>query len=50
MVLPENAVLAIILGMCIDPWCMELSETTHVRKNDSTCLTEFASEVHVTYA
>jgi len=34
-VLPENAVVHIILGMWMDGWGMELSETIHVRANDA---------------
>ena len=46
-VLPENAVVHIILGMWMDGWGMELSETIHVRPNDAVCLTQFPREVHV---
>ena len=46
-VLPENAVVHIILGMWMDTWGMEISETIHVRKNDSICLTQFPLDVHV---
>ena len=46
-VLPENAVVHIILGMWMDGWGMELSETIHVRSNDSVCLTQFPRDVHV---
>ena len=45
--LPENAVVHIILGMWMDGWGMELSETIHVRENDAVCLTQFAREVAV---
>ena len=45
--LPENAVVHIILGMWMDGWGMELSETIHVRKNDAVCLTQFPRNVHV---
>ncbi len=45
--LPENAVVHIILGMWMDGWGMELSETIHVRANDAVCLTQFPREVHV---
>ena len=44
-VLPENAVVHIILGMWMDGWGMELSETIHVRESDAVCLTEFPREV-----
>ncbi len=46
-VLPENAVVHIILGMWMDGWGMELSETIHVRANDAVCLTQFPRDVHV---
>ena len=45
--LPENAVVHIILGMCMDGWGMELSETIHVCANDAVCLTKFPRKVHV---
>lgn len=45
--LPENAVVHIILGMWMDGWGMELSETIHVRENDAVCLTQFPRDVHV---
>lgn len=45
--LPENAVVHIILGMWMDGWGMELSETIHVRANDARCLTQFPRDVHV---
>ena len=43
--LPENAVVHIILGMWMDGWGMELSETIHVRERDAVCLTNFPREV-----
>ena len=46
-VLPENAVVHIILGMWMDGWGMELSETIHVRASDAVCLTQFPRDVHV---
>jgi Xaa-Pro dipeptidase len=46
-ILPENAVVHIILGMWMDGWGMELSETIHVRENDAVCLTQFPRDVHV---
>jgi Xaa-Pro dipeptidase len=45
--LPENAVVHIILGMWMEGWGMELSETIHVRANDAVCLTQFPRDVHV---
>ncbi len=46
-ILPENAVVHIILGMWMDNWGMELSETIHVREKDAVCLTDFPRDVHV---
>jgi len=45
--LPENAVVHIILGMWMDGWGMELSETIHVRQTDAVCLTDFPRDVHL---
>ncbi len=45
--LPENAVVHIILGMWMDGWGMEISETIHVRETDAVCLTQFPRDVHV---
>jgi len=45
--LPENAVVHIILGMWMQGWGMEVSETIHVRQNDAVCLTDFCREVAV---
>jgi len=45
--LPENAVVHIILGMWMEGWGMELSETIHVRQNDAICLTDFPRDVHI---
>ena len=44
---PEDAVIHIILGMWMDGWGMELSETIHVRERDGTCLTRFPRGVWV---
>ena len=46
-ILPENAVVHIILGMWMDGWGMEISETIHVREEDAVCLTQFPRAVHV---
>ncbi len=46
-VLPENAVVHIILGMWMDGWGMELSETIHVQEGGAQCLTQFPRNVHV---
>lgn len=45
--LPTDAVVHIILGMWMDGWGMELSETIHVRESDAVCLTQFPRDVHV---
>ena len=45
--IPENAVIHVILGMWMEDWGMELSETIHVRANDAVCLTNFPRAVHV---
>ncbi|MBN34614.1 MAG: ectoine hydrolase DoeA [Rhodospirillaceae bacterium] len=45
--LPENAVVHIILGMWMEGWGMELSETIHVRDRDAVCLTQFPRDVNV---
>ena len=42
---PENAVVHIILGMWMDGWGMELSETLHVRAKDCVKLSNFSQEV-----
>ena len=44
---PANAVVHIILGMWMEGWGMELSETIHVRDNDSICLTHFPRDVQI---
>ncbi len=45
--LPENAVVHIILGMWMEGWGMELSETIHVREKEAVCLTNFPREVAI---
>ncbi len=45
--LPANAVVHIILGMWMDGWGMELSETIHVRADNAVCLTQFPRDVFV---
>jgi len=47
VLVPENAVIHIILGMWMEGWGMELSETIHVRKADAICLTSFPRAVHL---
>ena len=45
--LPENAVVHVILGMWMDDWGMELSETLHVRSGDCRRLCDFPQHVHI---
>ena len=45
--LPENAVLHVMLGMWLDDWGMELSETVQVQARGARCLTRFDRGVHV---
>ena len=42
---PENAVVHIILGMWMDGWGMELSETLHVRARDCVRMSDFPQDV-----
>ena len=44
---PENAVVHIILGMWMDGWGMELSETLHVTESGCTKMTDFPQHVHL---
>jgi len=44
---PEDAVVHVILGMWMDDWGMELSETLHVRRDDCLRLCDFPQHVHV---
>ncbi|MEX0503063.1 M24 family metallopeptidase [Alphaproteobacteria bacterium LSUCC0719] len=46
-IVPEDAVVHIILGMWMDDWGMELSETLHVRRNDCLRMCDFPQQVHV---
>lgn len=46
-IVPENAVVHIILGMWMDDWGMELSETLHVQKKSCSRLANFPQAVHV---
>ena len=46
-IVPEDAVVHIILGMWMDDWGMELSETLHVRRNDCVRLCDFPQHVHL---
>ena len=44
---PENAVVHIILGMWMDGWGMELSETLNVTKTGCAKLTNFPQSIHL---
>ncbi len=46
-IVPENAVVHVILGMWMDDWGLELSETLHVRANDCQRLCDFPQHVHM---
>ena len=46
-VVPEDAVVHVILGMWMDDWGMELSETLHVRRDGCQRLCDFPQHVHV---
>ena len=46
-VIPENSVIHVMLGMWMDGWGMELSETVHVKESGCECLTDFPRQVHV---
>ncbi len=44
---PENAVVHIILGMWMENWGMELSETVQVRAANAICLTDFPRDINI---
>ena len=44
---PDNAVVHVILGMWMDDWGMELSETIHVRGDGCERMCDFPQHVHV---
>ena len=46
-IVPQNAVVHIILGMWMDGWGMELSETLHVQEHESARLSKFSQEVEL---
>ena len=46
-IVPEDAVVHIILGMWMDGWGMELSETIHVQRQSSSRLSKFPQEVQL---
>jgi Xaa-Pro aminopeptidase len=47
VVVPEDAVVHVILGMWMQGWGMEVSETIQVRERDAVCLTNFSRSVHL---
>ena len=47
VLVPENAVVHIILGMWMDGWGMELSETLHVTGTGCKKMTDFPQHVHL---
>ena len=47
VMVPENAMVHIILGMWMDGWGMELSETLHVQKGGCQRLANFSQHVHL---
>ena len=47
LMVPENAVVHIILGMWMAGWGMELSETLHVQKGGCQRLANFPQHVHL---
>ena len=46
-VIPENAVIHVILGMWMSDWGMELSETLHVCEDGCTRMCDFPQHVHI---
>jgi Xaa-Pro aminopeptidase len=46
-IVPENAVVHVILGMWMDDWGLELSETLHITKDGCERLCDFPQHVHV---
>ena len=46
-IIEENMVLHVMLGMWLDDWGMEISETVAVTGNSVECLTRFERGVHV---
>ncbi len=46
-IIPQNAVVHVILGMWMDDWGMELSETLHVTGTGCVRLCDFPQHVHV---
>ncbi|MFT5258987.1 MAG: Xaa-Pro aminopeptidase [Saprospiraceae bacterium] len=46
-VMQQNMVVHVMLGMWLDDWGMEISETVAVTENGAACLTQFPRGVHV---
>ena len=46
-VLEQNMVLHVMLGMWLDDWGMEMSETVAVTQSGAECLTRFPRNVRV---
>ena len=46
-VIEKNMVIHVMLGMWMDNWGMEISETVAVTKHSCECLTNFSRDVHV---
>ena len=46
-IVPQNAVIHVILGMWMDDWGMELSETLHITELGCVQLCDFPQHVHV---
>ena len=46
-IVPEDAVVHIILGMWMEGWGMELSETIHVQRQSSSRLSKFSQDVQL---
>jgi Xaa-Pro dipeptidase len=46
-VLPENSTVHLMLGMWMDGWGMEMSETVWITRDGARCLTSFPRGLHV---
>ena len=46
-VIEQNMVVHVMLGMWLDDWGMEMSETVAVTHAGAECLTQFPREIHV---
>ena len=47
VLIPEDATVHIILGMWMQDWGLELSETIHVKAGGAQCLTTYPRDLHV---